>query len=192
MQAFFFSKNIWVFFMQGSFFFEKYSGGFLCRDPLTDRKVGDCSMERVGAVQVHPLVCLWAVNGDAVFQSVAVVRFSLDPVGVTKRLTTWPAPGALLVHVVASEPPSRQTEGSSVRNLDVLLNLCLLIGALRLSKVTLVVVATLHGIEPAHAITSHSSVRVACAVIKVLDKHVALSGSICSIAPTIVWITAKG
>merc|ERR1712055_1005803 len=174
------------------FFFKKTFGWFLCRDPLTDCKVSDCSMERVGAVQVHPLVCLWAVNSDAVFQSIAVVRFSLNPVGVTKRLTTWPAPGALLVHIVASKPPSRETEGSSVRNLDVLLNLCLLVGALRLSKVTLVVVAAFHGIEPAHAVTSDSSVRVASAVIKVLDEHIALSSSVGSIAPTIVRITAKG
>ena len=79
------------------------------------------------------------------------------------------------------------------RHLDVFLYLCLLVGALRLSKVTLeivfvdtglvllgwnsiwyqlswcdgywhlVVVAALHGIEPAHAITPHPSVRVACA-----------------------------
>ena len=78
-------------------------------------------MDRVGAVQIHPLVVLWAendkntsnglrtsikemlhypfegfstpsfnrpVNGDAVFQPVAVVRLALDPVGVTERLTT--------------------------------------------------------------------------------------------------------
>merc|ERR1712020_747451 len=173
-------------------FFANFLGVFLCGDPFTDCKVSDCPVERVGAVQVHPLVVLWAVNGDAVFQTVAVVRLALNPVGVTKRLATWPAPGPLLVHIVASEPPSRQAKGPSVRNLYVLLNLCLLVGALRLSKVTFVVVATLHGIEPAHAITSHPSVRVASAVIEVLDEHVTLSSSVCSIAPTIVWITAKG
>ena len=79
------------------------------------------AVDRVGAVQIHPLVVLWAendkntlngltpsikemlhspfegfstpffnwpVNGDAVFQPVAVVRLALDPVGVTERLTT--------------------------------------------------------------------------------------------------------
>merc|ERR1719175_538418 len=79
---------------------------FLCGDPFTDCKVSDCSVEWVGAVQVHPLVVLWAVNGNAVFQPVAVVWLPLNPVGVTKRLTTWPTPGSLLVHVVASKPPS--------------------------------------------------------------------------------------
>ena len=67
------------------------------------------------------------------------------------------------------------------RDLDVLLNLCLLVSALRLSQVTLqnvllcnlalsscidvhlVVVAALHSIEPAHPITSHPSVRVTSA-----------------------------
>ena len=70
------------------------------------------------------------------------------------------------------------------KDLDVLLNLCLLVGALWLSKVTLekssccvqrlnnhlvqvtlkgnlVVVAALHGVEPAHSETSHTAVRVA-------------------------------
>ena len=44
------------------FFFvnKQYLGGFLCRDPFADCKVGDCPVERVRAVQVHPLVVLWA------------------------------------------------------------------------------------------------------------------------------------
>ena len=33
---------------------------FLCGDPFTDCKVSDCPVEWVGAVQVHPLVVLWA------------------------------------------------------------------------------------------------------------------------------------
>merc|ERR1719234_2034928 len=151
------------------FFFTNFIRWVLCRDPLTDCKVGDCPVKWVGAVQIHPLVVLWAVNGDAVFQTVAVIRLPLNPVGVPKRLTTWPAPGSLLVHIIASKPPSRQAKGPSVRDLDVLLNLCLLISALRLSQVTLVVVAALHSIEPAHPVTSHPSVRVAGAVVKVLD-----------------------
>ena len=105
-----------------SSFFPTLLGGFLCRDPLTDCKVGDCPVEWVRAVQVHPLVVLWAeydkvklqeshirwqkysfyllswlmrtvgvlapVNGDAVFQTVAIVRLPLNPVGVPKRLAT--------------------------------------------------------------------------------------------------------
>ena len=35
-----------------------------------------------------PVGVLSPVNGDAVFQTIAVVRLPLNPVGVTKRLTT--------------------------------------------------------------------------------------------------------
>merc|ERR1712156_1022760 len=70
--------------------------------------------------------------------------------------------------------------------------LCLLVGALWLSKVTLVVVAALHGVEPAHSVTPHTAVRIAGAVIKVLDEHVALSTSFSSITPPVVRITAEG
>merc|ERR1719384_2454598 len=149
------------------------------------------AVDRVSAVQIHPLVVLWAVNGDAVFQPVAVVRLALDPVRVTERLTTWPAPGALLVHVVASKPPSRKAKGASVGNLDIFLNLGLLVSALWFSKVTLVVIAALHGIKPAHPIASYPSVRVASAVIKVLDEHVALASSFRSVPPPIIRIATK-
>ena len=76
------------------------------------------------------------------------------------------------------------SNGFLPKDLDVLFNLCLLVGALWLSKVTLeksnccvqrlnnhlvqvtlkgnlVVVAALHGVEPAHSETSHTAVRVA-------------------------------
>ena len=34
----------------------------LCRDSFAHRKVSDCAMNRICAVQVHPLVVLWAVG----------------------------------------------------------------------------------------------------------------------------------
>merc|ERR1712060_511851 len=92
---------------------------------------------------------------------------------------------------LGSQPPSRKTKGASVGNLDIFLNLGLLISALWFSKVTLVVIAALHGIEPAHPITSHPSVRVASAVIKVLDEHVALASSFRSVTPPIIRIATK-
>ena len=148
------------------------------------------------------------VDGDAVFQTVAVIRLPLNPVGVTKRLTTeknmltfklllicctisikinttrlqwWtlassrPPPGAYRClqatkltdrGFLRQQSDQRQSKFWVIwgcltslrvplysmyftkwwkvgwkwwwrRDLDVLLNLCLLVGALRLSKVTL-------------------------------------------------------
>lgn len=116
--------------------------------------MGDCPVDVIRTVEGHPLVVLGTVYGHAVLLALlAVVRLAVHPVGPGHRLTTRVDEAALPVNIVGAEPVGREPEGSPVGRRDVLHYLVLLLLVLGLRQVSLVVVAALHGVEPAHPVS---------------------------------------
>ena len=71
-------------------------------------------MHGLGAVQVHPLVVLGAVDSDAVLAAIVVIRLALNPVSVGEGLPAGPDPAPLPVEIISSQPVGGQGSSSTV------------------------------------------------------------------------------
>ena len=82
-------------------------------DSLAHGIVGDGPVDGVSAVEVHPLVVLGAVDGNAVLLS-GVVRLTLHPVCVGEGLAARVDKGPLSVDVIGTKPVGGQAARHTV------------------------------------------------------------------------------
>merc|ERR1712004_577289 len=158
--------------------------GQLCLNNfLTDSVVGH-PVILLAAIQVHPPEALiLRVHRSTVLVSI-LVGLTLAPIFKRPRCPRHPQPSTLMMKVSASDPPGVLLVPSN-RDREILGDLVMFLLAHRFGHVAMLVIATLHRIEPVHSIVT--SVAVAGAGVR-LDEHVALVRASRPWKPTVVRI----